>query len=121
MVIKINNLVSLVNKFEKFADGINMLKTNILNAAKQGIIFDFIGELIKDNVNVNVKIGYTVGLKSLVYSEIEVSPLRFERGIPQDELLRLQKKYANVPKELKAYLTKYKMVPEGGPFIITFP
>jgi len=119
--MRINSLVKLVDRFAKFAGGSETLKSTIVNAAKQGIITNFVDGLLKDNINANIKIGYPSGLKSLVYTELEVSPLQFERGISEEELARLQQKYANVPGELKAYLTKHKLVPEGGPFVITFP
>lgn len=121
MGIKINNLIKLVDNFAKFSDSSKGLKPTIENAAVQGIISNFIGDLISDDVNANIKIGYPSGWKSLLYSELEVSPLQFERGLSKEQLSYLQNKYARVPAQLKAYLSKHKLVPEGGPFIITFP
>lgn len=117
----INKIANLVDVFYKLASPENVLKENIINAAQQGNINNFVKELEKDNVNANIKIGYPSGLKSLIYSELEVSPLQFEQGLGQETLERLKEKYKDVPNDLKTYLTRYKMVPEGGPFIITFP
>jgi len=121
MIVKTNSLIKLIDIFAKFASKEEELKTTIVNAIAQGLIPNFIKELKKDNVAASVKIGHMSGVKSIFYSEVAVSLLQFEEGLDKEEKEYLVNKYKKVPSDLKSYLTKYEMVPEGGPFVITFP